>query len=206
MPPFPYVSVKPSSGADSLPSPATIACTKDFREAPIRTGRRNRRSRSSSARIWKFWRRVLPKPNPGSMTSCERRTPQSSAWRTDRARPRLSERQIKRANGPCCMVSGRPRRCIRTRAVRWRRATSATRASKRSPLTSLMMPAPARIACSATSAFVVSTEMAAGRRSFRSFEDNPRITGRTRPSSSSAGMGFDPGRVDSPPTSIQSAP
>jgi hypothetical protein len=68
-----------------------------------------------------------------------------------------------------------------------------------SPLTSLMMLAPAASARAATAALLLSTEI--GARSAMA-----RIVGRIRRHSSSASTTGAPGRVDSPPTSIQSAP
>src|SRR6056297_589252 len=72
--------------------------------------------------------------------------------------------------------------------------------SARPPLTSLTMLAPACTAASATCARMVSmlTVIPA--------PDNSRITGNTRAHSSSGVIRWAPGRVDSPPTSITSAP
>ena len=99
------------------------------------------------------------------------------------------------------MVAGVPRMCIRMRGQRRSAATRAIRRSNRRPLTSLIASAPAQRAASATSALVVSIEIQAF-----DFFRRPRTTGRTRRSSSSTGTGREPGRVDSPPISIQSAP
>ncbi|OLD16583.1 MAG: hypothetical protein AUJ01_10285 [Acidobacteria bacterium 13_1_40CM_3_65_5] len=77
----------------------------------------------------------------------------------------------------------------------------ASAGSNRRPLTSLTMAAPASSAAAATPALYVSTEIGT-----RSRPARPLRTGRIRASSSPADTGFAPGRVDSPPTSITSAP
>src|SRR5262245_15247785 len=64
-----------------------------------------------------------------------------------------------------------------------------------------MISAPASSAARAATFFVVSTEIG-----IRSRPRNAPITGITRSISSSALTGFDPGLVDSPPTSRMSAP
>ncbi len=120
----------------------------------------------------------------------------------ERARPSSSDRQMERANGFCCMSRGRPRMCIRMSGTPLARATSAMRGSKRRPLMSFTMAAPASTARSATRALVVSMEIGMD----GSLRRRPLMMGSTRASSSSAVTGREPGRVDSPPTSIQSAP
>jgi hypothetical protein len=67
--------------------------------------------------------------------------------------------------------------------------------------TSLIMPAPAAMAARITLAFEVSTEIGTCTRLA-----SASITGMTRASSSASLTGAAPGRVDSPPTSIASAP
>ena len=68
------------------------------------------------------------------------------------------------------------------------------------PVTSFTMEAPTRTAALATSTWRVSTETIAP------CWASARITGSTRLASSSAETGVKPGRVDSPPTSMMSAP
>src|SRR5919201_3376424 len=99
------------------------------------------------------------------------------------------------------MVLGSPSMCIRHTGTPAPETTSAMRGSPRSADTSFTNVAPAAIAAAATSAFTVSIEIGRSVTARR-----PRITGRTRSSSTSAGTGSDPGRVDSPPTSRMSAP
>ena len=79
--------------------------------------------------------------------------------------------------------------------------TTASIRSSRAPVTSLTMQAPASSAAAATSGLRVSTEMG-----IVSAAASRLITGTTRSRSSSAGTASAPGRVDSPPTSITSAP
>src|SRR5271154_1797658 len=66
---------------------------------------------------------------------------------------------------------------------------------------SLMMQAPAATAAAITAGFAVSIEMA-----MLDAAAMPSMTGTTRASSSASSMGSDPGRLDSPPTSIMVAP
>ena len=66
---------------------------------------------------------------------------------------------------------------------------------------SLMRDAPEWIAASATSGLQVSTEIGMGNRG-----TSRSRTGSIRLNSSAGAIGFDPGRVDSPPMSIISAP
>ena len=106
-----------------------------------------------------------------------------------------------RAKGPCCIVRGVPRMCMRIKGARACRATSARRGSVRNAETSFTISAPASSAASATSALRVSTDIG-----MRSLPRNSWITGRIRRSSSSEETEAAPGRVDSPPTSRMSAP
>src|SRR3954451_12496379 len=91
--------------------------------------------------------------------------------------------------------------CIRQQVAPELATRPASSGSKRNADTSFTMRAPAWSAASATTSLVVSMETRAtpptARRS---------TTGTTRWSSSSAGTGSAPGRVDSPPTSSISAP
>ena len=91
--------------------------------------------------------------------------------------------------------------CMRHTGTPAPATTSAMRGSPRIADTSFTNDAPAAMAASATTAFVVSIEIGTSVASRR-----PRITARTRASSTSADTGSDPGRVDSPPTSSTSAP
>ena len=91
--------------------------------------------------------------------------------------------------------------CISTIAAFRLAASDNIFSSPRPALTSLMMDAPASRAALATSGFEVSIEMEILILA-RSFS----ITGTTRCNSSFTETGSAPGRVDSPPTSIMSAP
>src|SRR6266853_4187829 len=91
--------------------------------------------------------------------------------------------------------------CISTIAAVRSAASGNIFSSPRPAVTSLMMDAPASRATLATSGFEVSIEMEIliPAQSFL-------ITGTTRCNSSFTETGSEPGRVDSPPTSIMSAP
>ena len=80
-------------------------------------------------------------------------------------------------------------------------ATRANCGSNVSPLGSLMISAPSSSAFCATPDLYVSTEIGADSLSRRRFS-----TGTTRRSSSASEIRLDPGRVDSAPTSMMSAP
>ena len=98
------------------------------------------------------------------------------------------------------MVRGSPCMCISTTSQPSSAAASAAPGA-RSALTSFHMPAPAATAARATSGFMVSMESAASVSA-----SSRRTTGSTRASSTSAGTGCAPGRVDSPPMSSEAAP
>src|SRR4051812_21934915 len=98
------------------------------------------------------------------------------------------------------MVRGVPSMCMRQQSTSWSATTPASSGSPRNAVTSLTKLAPAASAAAATSAFEVSIDSCAP------VAASPSITGRTRRSSSSAGTGSAPGRVDSPPMSRISAP
>src|SRR5207302_1141956 len=98
------------------------------------------------------------------------------------------------------MVRGSPCMCIRHTAQPLA-AAAASAPGSRSARTSLMRPAPAALAARMTSGLLVSTEMIAVVPA-----RSRSITGTTRLSSSSVPTGSAPGRGDSPPTSISSAP
>ena len=92
------------------------------------------------------------------------------------------------------------RQCIRHTATSAAAQTSSIRGSAMPPETSLIITAPASMEASATVARMVSTLTGIPAAA------NSRTTGTTRPSSSSAVTRTAPGRVDSPPTSMRSAP
>src|SRR4051812_14175968 len=98
------------------------------------------------------------------------------------------------------MVRGSPSMCIRQQPARAPATSPASSGSKRKAETSLTIVAPASSAARATATFVVSIETRGPA------PDSCSTTGNTRRSSSSAGTGSAPGRVDSPPTSRMSAP
>src|SRR5215471_11980027 len=100
----------------------------------------------------------------------------------------------------CCIWWLCPRQCMTTYGTPAWATRRGISGSARPPLTSLTRLAPASSAAAATSARMVST--LTGTFSLAS----PVITGMTRRSSSSAGIRWAPGRVDSPPTSTMSAP
>ncbi len=93
-----------------------------------------------------------------------------------------------------------PRQCMSTQGAPVAAATFAMSGSARPPDTSLMMCAPASIAAAATAARVVSTD------STSPSAASVLTTGSTRANSVSASTRSEPGRVDSPPTSMTSAP
>ena len=91
--------------------------------------------------------------------------------------------------------------CIRQTGQPAAATTAAISGSCRSADTSFTNDAPARRAWRATSAFMVSIEIGTGVR-----RTSPSITGITLANSSSSGTCCAPGRVDSPPMSISTAP
>jgi hypothetical protein len=93
-----------------------------------------------------------------------------------------------------------PRQCISTHGTPDSAATRAMSGSASPPDTSLITRAPASRAADATAALVVSTD------SVIPPDASARITGRTRERSVSASTLNAPGLVDSPPTSMMSAP
>src|SRR5436309_8040193 len=98
------------------------------------------------------------------------------------------------------MVAGVPRMCMSTTPAP-AAAAALARASSPRAVTSLMTHAPAARAWPATSALAVSTET-----TIPGSEARDSITGARRRICSAAGTGRDPGRVDSAPRSIRSAP
>ena len=92
------------------------------------------------------------------------------------------------------MVRGVPCMCMATQP-----APAAAATGHRLADTSFTIVAPAASAASATGGFTVSTDS-------RTRPASAWSTGTTRRSSSAAGTPWAPGRLDSPPTSMRSAP
>mmetsp|Transcript_21716 Transcript_21716/g.47343 ORF Transcript_21716/g.47343 Transcript_21716/m.47343 type:complete len:204 (-) Transcript_21716:981-1592(-) len=101
-----------------------------------------------------------------------------------------------------CMVLGFPLMCIKTIGTRNLATVANISGSYVPPETSLTMSAPASIAAFATAAFRVSIEMGISDICARTFS----ITGTVLCSSSCIATSLAPGRVDSPPISMMSAP
>jgi len=99
------------------------------------------------------------------------------------------------------MVRGSPSMCMTTTPQPLSAHTSANSGSCRNPLTSFTMSAPAHNAARATAAFDVSMDMSPSHS-----PRNAATTGCVRAISCSTATGSAPGRVDSPPMSISSAP
>ena len=98
------------------------------------------------------------------------------------------------------MVSGEPCMCMRHTGTL--KSAAASRApGARSARTSLIMLAPAATAALMTSGREVSTDSGTG-----ILRTRASTTGMTRSSSSASVGGREPGRVDSPPMSMRSAP
>src|SRR5579875_222209 len=155
------------------------------------------RSRSSPSRLsrTRFSCQTLPKPKPGSMMM------RSAATPATRARQRLRTRSARTrstTSGAVERMGDAPAMTITASA---RAATAGISGSPSSPDTSLRMRAPRASAARATAALRVS--MLTGTRTASSTASS---AGSTRRSSSSSGTGTWPGRVDSPPTSMISAP
>ena len=151
--------------------------------------------------IFKLSSAPLPKPMPGSMAILSFLMPALTAKDT------LSFRWLNISDirssylTSICIVTGVPLVCISITPTLVFAHTSAIAGSNLMALISFTICAPASIACLATSALVVSTDMAASVFLAASF-----ITGITLLSSSSGETGLEPGLDDSPPTSIISAP
>jgi hypothetical protein len=110
-------------------------------------------------------------------------------------------RRRRRSSGLSCMVCGVPCMCMRMRPAPEAATVSIMAASPRRAVTSLTMSAPAASASRATAALLVSMEI--GRSLCARMAS---MTGTTRRHSSAASTGSEPGRVDSPPMSMRSAP
>ena len=131
-----------------------------------------------------------------------RATPCCSASATLSRKPRVTSLKIFSTGGNRCMSFGVPRECISTSPAPTEAQTSPSDRSRRSAETSFTMCAPASSAAFATAPLTVSTDRIARGWRWRM----PAITGSTRLSSSFVETGTAPGRVDSPPTSMRSAP
>ena len=117
------------------------------------------------------------------------------------AQARRAPRRPRRDSVASCAISREwPRQCISTHGQPASATTLAMCGSARPPETSLTSAAPASSAAAATAARVVS--MLIGTPAAAS----SRMTGTTRAISVSASTRPAPGRVDSPPTSMRSAP
>ncbi len=169
------------------------------------------------------WSASLSKPGPGStqMHSCG--TPARMSTRAWSPRKPMISRMMGASSGRvkrlvlvgtlragCAESSVTERRVLApfrrfqcmTRQPRPVSVASCTMAGSVNPLTSLRIETPSRAHRRATSAWRVSTEMIADGASARM----PRTTGTTRSASTLGETGVAPGRVDSPPTSMMSAP
>ena len=146
---------------------------------------------------------LLGEPEPGSSTIRSSGMPAARAastrWESS-ARTAATTPPGPSYAASSCMWSACPRQCMQTYVVPEAATTSRIRGSARPPETSLTIVAPEATACSATSERIVSTDTVAPP------ADSSRITGITRPSSSSTSGRVAPGRVDSPPMSRMSAP
>ena len=89
---------------------------KLLRLAPTRSGRPSAASSGRPARSARFCAAVLPKPMPGSSTSCASSMPAAVAARRRPPRARPAPRPAGRRSGcPACIVGSSPRLCISTR-------------------------------------------------------------------------------------------
>ena len=126
-------------------------------------------------------------------------TPAASSARARAVRNAPTSATTSSYCGACCIVEGVPFMCM-TMSPACVFATASTAPGARKAVTSFTTAQPASIAARITSGFNVSTETATP--SFASAS----TTGITRRNSSSRATGAAPGRVDSPPTSMKSAP
>ena len=169
----------------------------------------------------------LSKPGPGSMQMRSRWTPARMRVRAWSPKKPMTWRMMGASSGRvkrCELTVGRGcsgRAGRLSSSTTWRRgacvpsppwsqcmttrpqsvsAATCTMAGSVKPVTSLMIDAPRRAQSCATSAWRVSTETTAPSAT------RPRTTGTMRSASSLGETGRWPGRVDSPPTSMMSAP
>src|SRR5262245_54530108 len=115
------------------------------------------------------------------------------------ARKSRTSATTSRYAGFACIVCGSPCMCMRHTAAS-DPATTSMAPGAASAVMSLIIVAPRASASRITSGLVVSTETGTPR------PPSASSTGNTRASSSSAGTGAAPGRLDSPPMSTRSAP
>ena len=173
----------------------------DLREAPTTTGQPSAARSGSAARRRRLEAASLPKPMPGSSRVRSAGIPAAAAAAARPARNSCTSATTSAYAVSRCIVAGSPRMCMRTMPAP-RPATTASMRASRAAVTSLTRDAPAASAAAATSGLEVSTEtITAGRR-----RASAATTGTTRSISSATGTVAAPGRVDSPPTSMTSAP
>ena len=185
-------ATREAGGSCSRPSAQPIA---DLRELPSSSGRPRLRSSPSRRTSSRLCSGPKPKPKPGSRISCSRDTPAASAIASDSSRPA-------RTSAITSPEDGRPRwLCISTAGSPRAASSGASAGSARRACTSLSASAPASKARPATYAFEVSTLIGAATAS-----RTARSTGARRAHSPGPSRGSWPGRVDSAPTSIRSAP
>ena len=126
--------------------------------------------------------------------------PVSSQARTRSSKNTLTSATTFPYTGCCCINLGSPNMCIRQTGTE-RSLAACSAPGRRNAMTSLISPAPAATDSRITWGLLVSTEIGIGI-SAAIFS----ITGTTRSSSCCSGTLCAPGRVDSPPTSMISAP
>ncbi len=187
-----------SAEASSLSIPGNLTARNLLREEPERTGYPSEKYELLSS-IAVFWSGSLPNPMPGSITSLSARIPAS------RAAPVRSLRNARISSmkpGPMAagIVPGSPFMCMTTACTPVEAHSSSMPASLR-PLTSLTISAPRETHLAATDVFIVSTDTGTSIEGISALR-----TGSSLEISSSAGTGAAFGRVDSPPTSMMSAP
>ncbi len=164
-------------------------------------GRSKIASSSSRPRISEFCSLRFPKPRPGSITmrlrSRPSRTARCMAESSSMARfPTGSFR-----GGSLAHVSGVPRMWFKMSPAFTLAAARARSGSAVRPVGSLMISAPSSSAFAATPDLYVSTESGTVSRPCRRFR-----TGISRRSSSASDTRAEPGRMDSAPISMMSAP
>ena len=168
---------------------------------PRSTGLPSSRNARRRRMISRLCSTVLPKPKPGSTMMRSREIPARTARATASSRKSSTSATTSSYSGRSCMSRGVPFMCMRTTGQPCSATTRAMFSSNRSAEMSLMTWAPAAKARRATSARYVSTETGAATRPASS-----STTGTTRAASSRGSTGSAPGLVDSPPTSMTSAP
>ncbi len=167
---------------------------KDLRELPRRIGLPSTLSSSRRCTTSRFCSCVLPKPMPGSTIIFPQGTPALSACLMALFRSEITAGMISWQGESRWLL-------IKTIGTPFSAARSASAGSFCSPQMSFIILAPAFRVCRATSTLYVSI-LTGTDTSLASFS----TTGTTRRSSSSTETGVEPGRVDSPPMSMMSAP